>query len=226
MRKPLQPTVLLVIALAIPGGVAALDVPAPSAAGTLRGRVLLEAGAPLQDAAANDVVVYLTGEGLKPHGQAAGSGGSEPQAGLSTLAQKDLTFVPHVLPVLAGSEVEIRNDDETLHNVHTRCSANTPFNVTQLRHKTRRVTFPHPEVVAVSCDIHSQMRAYVVVLENRFFAKPGKDGTYTIGNIPPGKYSLSAWHEKFGTATMPAQVEIVSGRTTEADVSLTKGKKP
>ena len=163
-----------------------------------------------------DAVVYLTGEGLA---EAPGVA----QAGLrvSLLNQIDYTFVPRVLPVVAGAEVSFRNGDSELHNIHTFAGdrgANRMFNRSQLPGLTFTETFERPDSIQVRCDLHSQMIAHILVLPNAFHTMPAEDGSYSLAGVPPGTYELTAWHEFFGRVTIP--VEVVSGGITRADLTF------
>ncbi len=213
MRKP-----ILFIFLATIG---ALLAPGPAAepqdkdvGGTLQGRVLFQGEKdPPKGIIVSDAVVYLVGSGPAPTAVPAKDGPP-----VAILDQRDIAFVPHVLPVAQGSKVEIRNSDAILHNVHTRSAKNPPFNRAQLAKRTFHVVFESPEVIPVGCDVHSQMSAYILVLPTPLFTKAGKDGTYTIAGIPPGKYQLIGWHEKYGPVT--TEVEAAAGKTAQADVSF------
>ncbi len=127
-----------------------------------------------------------------------------------TLDQINLTFTPHVLPVLVGTTVAFPNSDEVRHNVFSP-SPPKRFNLgTYPRGITRTVTFDKPGEVALLCNVHAEMSAYVVVVETPYFAVTVKDGSYSIKNVPPGKYVLKTWHEKL----KPQSKEIeVSGDT-------------
>lgn len=202
-----------VLLLAVSGAVFAV---APAASqnnhttGTLQGRVVFPGAA--SGVTAADAIVYLQGDGLAATAAVAKDA--------AVLDQRDITFVPHVLPIVAGSKVEIRNDDNIMHNIHTRSEANPPFNRAQMRHRAFEVVFPAPEIVRVSCDVHSQMSASIVVLPNAFFAKAEKNGAYTIAGVPPGQYELVGWHEKYGTVT--TKIHVTAGKTTPADVVFSK----
>lgn len=184
-----------------------------AAAGTLQGRVLFAGKKSPQGVIVTDALVYLVAEGRTPKEALTKDGASVP-----VLDQRDITFAPNVLPVVAGSEVEIRNSDNITHNVHTISQKNPSFNRAQLRHRAFRVTFESPELIRVRCDIHSQMHAYIHVLPTPLFTKAGEGGTYAIAGIAPGKYELVGWHEKYGAVT--SKVEIGAGKTTQADVNL------
>ncbi len=183
---------------------------AEPAAGTLRGHVNFGGGSAPQGVVVTDTVVYLTGEGLAHCAQA-----SIP----AVLNQRDIAFVPHVLPVVAGTKVELRNSDTILHTVHTASQKNPVFDRPELGNQTAEVTFDHPEVIPITCDVHSQMSAYIVVVPTPCFTKTASNGSFTLTDIPPGKYRLVAWHEKYSAAE--TEVEIAAGQAAAVDVNLT-----
>jgi len=113
------------------------------------------------------------------------------------LEQIDKKFVPHVLPVTVGTSVDFPNMDKIYHNAFSLSNGNT-FNLGKYAvGKSKTHTFDSPGVVEVFCDIHSNMYSYIIVLPNEYFAKTDSDGNYIIKNIPPGTYTLVAWHESF-----------------------------
>ena len=181
--------------------------------GTVSGQVVFPGSAVEGGVVPADAVIYLVGDGL-----ASGAAPLRGSAVKPVLNQQDITFVPHVLVVAAGGEVEIRNSDAILHNVHTRSRANRPFNRSQLAGMQLSKVFSEPEVVTVSCDVHSQMSAFIVVTPNGFFTQAGEDGTYTIPDVPAGEYQLVAWHEKYGTVS--TDIEVTPGQTTQAELQF------
>ena len=122
------------------------------------------------------------------------------------LDQQQCVFIPRVTLVPAGGRVEFLNSDRLLHNIHSASRANTVFNRTQPRGRTIPITFAKPEIVPISCDLHSWMRAWIVVMEHPFYAATGPEGEFVLNNIPPGKYTLNVWHETLGTATKDVTV--------------------
>lgn len=127
--------------------------------------------------------------------------------------QKDLTFMPHVLPVLVGSKVDFKNSDNVNHNVFspTECKS---FNLGTFGpggYKT--VTFDKVCVVDLLCNVHSEMSAYVVVLDNPYFAVTGADGSFTIENVPAGTYEIAVWSEKLKSGTQSVTVADGSSAT-------------
>ena len=116
------------------------------------------------------------------------------------IRQKELTFIPHVLPVLVGTTVDFYNNEEAVngrairHNVFSPSPAG-PFNLgTYGQDKFRSVTFDKPGVVTVLCNVHPEMSAYIVVVETPYFAVTDRSGSYRIEDIPPGSYVLETWH--------------------------------
>ncbi len=132
------------------------------------------------------------------------------------VSQKGCRYVPHVAGVMVGQTVEIRNDDSTLHNVHAMASVNEAFNEGQpFEGMVTKKVFDKPEMpIKLKCDVHGWMSAYLAVLPNPYFAVSGIDGKFSIGNVPPGTYTIEAWHEKYGTKTM--QVTVGAKETKDA----------
>ena len=123
--------------------------------------------------------------------------------------QQGCHYSPHVFGAQVNQPVEIVNSDATLHNVHGMPKASKEFNLgmpIQGMKVTRK--FDKPEVmVKFKCDVHPWMHAYVGVVDHPFFAVTGEDGSFEIKNLPPGQYTLEAWHEKFGTQTQQITVD-------------------
>lgn len=116
----------------------------------------------------------------------------------SQMDQKNLTFVPHVLPVLSGTVVDFLNSDDVLHNVFSPDKCCDNFNLgTWPKGRVRSLAFKEPGCAAtLLCNIHSEMRGYVFVVETPYFAVSAKDGSYEIKDVPPGKYTLKIWHAR------------------------------
>src|SRR5205807_2609703 len=99
------------------------------------------------------------------------------------------------------------NIDRLLHNLHSVSTENATFNRTQPKGRTVPVAFKKPEIVRIDCDLHTWMRAWVVVAEHPFFAVTGANGEFALDNVPPGKYTLKIWHETLGTVTRDVTVD-------------------
>ncbi len=124
------------------------------------------------------------------------------------LDQKDCMYAPHVTGLQVGQVLQIRNSDPTLHNVHAMGKVNEAFNEGQpVKGMVDEKTFEKPEVmIRFKCDVHSWMNSYVGVLPHPFFSVTAPNGAFSIQNLPPGTYTLEAWHEKFGTQTQKITV--------------------
>ena len=119
------------------------------------------------------------------------------------ISQKGCRYIPHVFGIRVGQPLTIVNDDGTLHNIHALPKNNHEFNVGQpIQGMKMNETFTAPEVmVPFKCDVHGWMNAYVGVLDHPYFAVTAADGTFSLKDVPPGTYTIEAWHEKFGRAT-------------------------
>jgi plastocyanin len=124
------------------------------------------------------------------------------------LDQRSCRFVPRVLGVRVGQPLEFINSDFTAHNVHARPTINREFNRHQPQQGMRESrTFTRPEVmVPIRCDLHPWMVAHVGVVEHPYFLVTGEDGSFTLEGVPPGTYTLEAWHERLGTRTADVTV--------------------
>ncbi len=135
----------------------------------------------------------------------------------ASIRQRDETFMPRVVAVPVGSEVDFPNDDPIYHNVFSLSRAKT-FNLGRFpRGESRVVRFDKPGIVKVFCDIHSHMAASVMVFNHPWFTVPdAEDGRFELGNVPPGQREITAWHERLGDTTMPRAHR--GGRTASAGV--------
>lgn len=115
--------------------------------------------------------------------------------------QKGCTFVPRMVVVPVGGTVDFLNSDRLLHNLHSKSKENATFNRSQPNGRTIPVTFNKPEIVAITCDLHSWMRSWVVVAEHPFYAVTDQAGAFRIPNVPPGKYRLQMWQEALGSVS-------------------------
>lgn len=157
---------------------------------------------------ARNVVVYLEDV----------SGEFEPLAEKPLIDQVNLVFTPHVLPVLVGTTINFGNSDNVQHNVFSP-SRGQKFNLGTFGEGiVREVTFTSPGVVAILCNVHAEMSAYIVVLENPYFVLTGPDGTFTIPDVPPGEYTITTWHEKLRDSSQ--KITINDGETININFEL------
>ena len=137
--------------------------------------------------------------------------------------QFNLTFVPHVLAVLKGTKIDFPNNDSVRHNVSSPPDCCQPFNLGAYDPGVvKMVEFDKTCEIPILCNIHTEMSAFVVVLDNPYFSVTGKDGVFTIENVPPGTYKLNAWHESLKTVSKEVTVE--AGKTAGVDFQLRKRK--
>lgn len=121
--------------------------------------------------------------------------------------QKGCVYHPHVLGIMVGQVLEIRNSDATLHNVHSLSKLNKPFNRAEpMKNMVVTEKFEKPETFKVKCDVHPWMNAYIGVFNNPFYAVTGDDGSFDLKGVPPGEYIVETWQEKYGTQTAKVKV--------------------
>jgi plastocyanin len=146
-----------------------------------------------------------------------------PPAKNPVMDQKNLIFIPHLLPVLVGSTVDFPNNDTVRHNVFTSPKSVKQFNLgTYPVGEVKHVTFDKVGVVTLLCNVHAEMTAYVVVLQNPYFALTDKDGAVTLGNVPEGEYTLTFWHEGLKSISKP--IKVTQQQITEVQFENLAGK--
>lgn len=137
------------------------------------------------------------------------------------LDQVGCMYTPHVVAVMVGQTLEIRNSDATLHNVMTSPRNNPPFNIGMpSQDQTLTKVFRQPELkMNFRCFMHPWMSSYVHVLEHPFFAVTAADGTFTIRGLPPGQYEISVLHESslFEPTPAVAKVTLAAGESKKID---------
>lgn len=191
--------------------------PARSAAagpeGAIAGRVTLTSsadGSALPDA--SGVVVYVTGFDAPP------------PAAPAEMAQKDVAFIPAVLPVTRGQKVVFRNLDPKYHNVFS-SSRTRKFDLGIIKAPgAGDVVFEAPGVVDVYCNIHPEMVATVLVLPNRAHAVTDREGRYRIAGVPAGRWKVFAWSRL--TEVGSREVTVAAGEEATADWELAQTKTP
>jgi plastocyanin len=134
--------------------------------------------------------------------------GTKAEANLppAKMDQQQCTFVPRVVVVPVGGTVEFMNSDRLLHNVRNVGKENPPFNRAQPHARNISIVFKKPEILRIDCDLHSWMRAWVVVAEHPFYSVTNDQGDFILANVPAGKYTLQVWQEVLGTATQEVAV--------------------
>jgi len=142
-------------------------------------------------------VVYLEGPFSRP-----------PVPPAATMAQKDLAFIPALLPVQAGTRVEFPNLDDTYHDVFS-YSAAKRFDLGRYRSDERpipSVLFDVPGLVTLHCDIHEHMRALILVLDTPYFVVTQPDGGFRLEGLPAGRRVLKVWMDSKTTMTRPVDL--------------------
>jgi len=136
----------------------------------------------------------------------------------AVMDQRNETFVPHVLAIMAGTTVDFPNSDRIYHNVFS-LSKPGPFDLGRYAAgRSKSVRFDRPGIIRVFCDIHSHMSAFILVFGHPYFTMTDGDGRYRLDNVPSGAYTIVAWNE--GTTSEPAPVTVASGGTTEMDLLI------
>ncbi len=133
------------------------------------------------------------------------------------IAITDKTYAPHVVVVPLGSTVRFPNHDPFNHNVFSVSEPNQFDLGLYGRGEAKSHTFTNSGLVRVYCDVHPRMVAYVQVMANRYYAQPGTDGSFTIDNVPPGRYRLHVWHERIPTEVVR---DVTAGGDSVVQIAL------
>ncbi len=206
------PILILALFHAVPGaaGPAAPD----SLLSIVRGRIeILNPKARLRGggADASGIVVWLTPlkRGWKPE--------EVPQS-RGKLEQREKRFVPHVMAIQAGTEVDFPNHDPFFHNVFSVFDGKTFDLGLYANGESRPVRFNRPGISYIYCNIHPQMSAVIVTVETPYFAVSASDGNYSIKNVPAGSYELHLWHERCDREQLSAQARVLPVEPTVTDL--------
>jgi len=135
------------------------------------------------------------------------------------LDQQKCRYTPRVLGIRTGQTLAIRNGDPLLHNVRADGKLNQPFNMGHpIQGTSFNRSFTTSEVmVPFRCDVHAWMHAWIGVVDHPYFGVSGADGVVALTGLPPGTYTLEAWHEKLGTKTQ----QVTVGAKDSKDVAFT-----
>jgi plastocyanin len=134
----------------------------------------------------------------------------------ATIEQKGCIYKPHVIAMRANQKLKIVNSDNTLHNIHPVPANNREWNKAQPGGSTLEETFAPEEIaIPVKCNVHPWMRSYIAVFKHPYFAVTGKDGSFDLRNLPPGEYTVKAWHEKLGM--MPQKITVAAGEAKKVE---------
>lgn len=142
-----------------------------------------------------------------------------PSQEAAVMDQRSLTFVPHVVPTLVGTTVDFLNSDGVLHNLHAFVRGRTLFNIAMPKFlKMYSRVFQQEGAVLLLCDVHREMSAYIVVLQNPYFVLTNEEGTFTIKDVPPGRYTVKTWHENL--KPQGQEVTLTEGQTATIHFKL------
>ncbi len=155
-----------------------------------------------------NVVLYL--EGKIPGGK----------PGVHKMNQDKCRYEPHVMVMMQGAELEITSSDPINHNIHTYSFENDPINIMFTPDQEPYTQeMEEPEIIKVECDLHHWMSAWILVTENSFSGVSGKTGEFSIPDVPPGEYTLNAWHEVLGSISK--KIKVGDG-VTKVDFDFSK----
>jgi len=150
--------------------------------------------------ALKNVVVYLKGD--------FSAYSFPPASAPVVLDQKGCLYTPHVVAVQVGAPLNVLNSDQTTHNIHPVPVNNREWNQSQPPGAAPlNETFAREELaVPIKCNVHPWMKSYVAVVGNPYYQVTGADGMFSLKNVPPGAYTLTAWHESLGTMEQPVTI--------------------
>lgn len=179
-------------------------------------------------ARANDLNVSVTDQNGRPVEDAVvmiDAPGPPPRPGTFTITQKDMTFVPHVLVVPAGSTVDFGNLDPFRHHVYSFSPARK-FELKLFgKGQTRPVRFDKAGIVSIGCNIHDPMQAFIMVVTTQFAAKTSANGRLTLRNVPSGLQAVNIWHPRLRAPGNKVTVKADASREKLVPVKL-KLRKP
>jgi plastocyanin len=223
-----------IVAAATP---AAAD-PDPGGTGTITGAVIFEGDPPARDPVVRkgDKFCAKTGEHLSDDVivvnhkvrdvlvriQNGTTGDHTAPTTPVVIDQRDCNYAPRVVGAMPGQQIQVRNSDNTFHNVHGTVDGKLVFNKP---HEAKSAdlaldTYARAgDVLELSCDVHDWMHAWVVVSDSPYFAVTGDDGAFTISGLAPGTYTLEAWHPKLGTKTLTVKIGVGGKANVRATLS-------
>ena len=159
-----------------------------------------------------NVVVYIS----------AGADEANAPSQAVTVTQKGCQYMPHVVALHTGQELQVVNADQTSHNIHPLAKNNREWNKSQPP-GTPAISekYDKAEIFPVKCNVHPWMHGTFAVLKNSHYAVTGDGGAFTLANLPPGKYTITAWHESYGDQS---QEVTISGSETKSVNFVFKAK--
>jgi hypothetical protein len=123
--------------------------------------------------------------------------------------QQGCQYTTHVLAFRVGQEVKISNSDPLSHNVHPLAKLNREWNKIQpARTPPFAYAYENEEFIPVKCNLHPWMQGYFAVLRTPYFSVTGDDGSFVLADLPPGRYTITAWHETLGTQSREIEINM------------------
>jgi plastocyanin len=144
----------------------------------------------------------------------------------AVIDQKDCMYTPRVLGLVAGQKIVVKNSDGTFHNVHGTIGGKLAWNKPSSPNDpglTLDGAKPG-DVIDVVCDVHPWMKSFAVVTDHATFAVTGEDGAFELKGLPPGSYTLEAWHPTLGTKTLEVKIGKGAKGTVTARFSYKKSE--
>ena len=141
--------------------------------------------------------------------------------------QKGCRFEPHVMGIMVGQELMFRNMDDLMHIVHVVPRSNREFGFSQAkRGEERPKVFAAKEIIRLFCDVHPWMVAWIHVLDHPLHAVTGPDGKFKMKGLPPGKYTIEAWHDGYKAVTQEIEVKAKDSKTLNFELTERQEYKP
>jgi plastocyanin len=138
------------------------------------------------------------------------------QSSVIHLTQRGCRYTPHIISMQTGQEVWVQNDDSVTHSVHPMAHANAEWNRSQPPGTPPVVIrYDQPEFIRVKCELHSWMRGVLAVFKNSHHSVTDNEGAFSLPDLPPGKYTVTAWHEVYGTQSK--EITIAAGDKKDLD---------
>jgi len=151
-----------------------------------------------------NVVVYVS----------AGAPDDSAPATAAVFTQKGCRYIPHILAFQVNQELKIQNEDQTSHNIHPLPKLNREWNKSQPP-GTPPISekYDKAEIFPVKCNVHPWMHGTFAVMKNSHYAVTGEGGSFTLKDLPPGKYTITAYHESYGDQSQEVPITGSEAKT-------------
>jgi len=151
-----------------------------------------------------NVVVYVS----------AGAPNDAAPSNAATFTQKGCRYIPHLLALQVNQELKITNEDQTVHNVHPQPKRNREWNKSQPPGaRPISESYEQAEFIPVKCNVHPWMHGTLAVMPNSHYAVTDNGGSFSLPNLPPGKYTITAWHESYGEQSQDVTITGTEAHT-------------